>query len=70
MTSPPRPIVVRCSRCSAVFESYYRPSINLDLEPWTEDELHEATSATCPRCAAVIDLDALIVDDGVWTVSG
>jgi hypothetical protein len=34
------------------------------------EELREATTATCPRCAVVIDLDAIVIEDDVWTVTG
>ena len=57
MTSPPKLVEVDCPRCGDVYETYYRPSINLTLdEDWSEDELREATTGTCPRCEFVVGL--------------
>ncbi len=42
-------------------------SINLTLEPWTEEELREATWARCPECGLEVELATLVVEaDGVW----
>lgn len=63
MTKPPTRIELDCPRCGELFEAYYRPSIDLGLgEPWTEEKIREATAAACPRCAFVVELDALVVD--------
>lgn len=71
MTSPPRPVTVRCPRCSTVFETFYRASINLSLgEEWSEEEIEEASTAKCPMCATVTALDAIVVEGDAWTVPG
>ena len=63
MTSPPTPVEITCRRCGEYFEDFHRPSINLGLgEAWTEDELAEATTATCPTCGATYAIETLIVD--------
>jgi hypothetical protein len=58
---------VRCPECGEEYENSYRPSVNLDIEPWTEEELRAATMATCPSCGFEVELDSLIVADGTWT---
>jgi endogenous inhibitor of DNA gyrase (YacG/DUF329 family) len=63
MTSPAVQITVTCPNCGRVYSAYYRPSINLSLgEEWTEAETEEASSATCPSCGHVVDLNTLIVE--------
>jgi hypothetical protein len=46
----------------------HRPSINLTLgEEWTAREFEEASTATCPGCGFVVELDTLVVAwDDVW----
>jgi hypothetical protein len=40
MTSPPIRVEVTCPDCGTTFTDYYRPSINLSLDPdWTEEAL-------------------------------
>ncbi len=69
MTSPPKQITVHCPRCDERFEDSYRPSINLGLgEKWSDEEIYDATTATCPTCGFVIPL-ALVVADDVWTTA-
>ena len=51
MTSPIEEIEVRCPECSAIFKDSVRWSINLSLgEDWTDEEIDEATTVTCPNC--------------------
>ena len=51
MTSPIEEIEVHCPECSTIFTDTIRASINLSLgEEWTDEEIHEATSVTCPNC--------------------
>ena len=67
MTSPPETIEVRCPRCGKLYETWYRPSINLTIEHWDDEDIDDATSATCPDCGLKVRLGALIVrEDGVW----
>lgn len=62
MTSPPQRVGLVCEGCGAMFEAWRRPSINLTLgEPWTEDEIREATRARCPECGLEVALAVLIV---------
>lgn len=69
MTSPPTKITIQCSRCHQTFETWHRASINLDLDPYTEEELQEATRETCPSCRLVIPLETLVVDGDTWTIA-
>ena len=68
MTTPLRPITVSCRNCSTEFETWYRPSINLDLDPMTDDELEEMATKTCPECGTRIPLDTLTVNGDEWVV--
>lgn len=71
MTSPPKQIRVKCPHCGTVFKDWWRPSINLQLDDFDPDYLHEATTATCPECETVVKLDVLVVrEDGVWEWGG
>ncbi len=68
MTSPVQAIRVECPRCGVTFDDWWRPSINLGLgEQFSEDYLLQASTATCPECGHVAELDALVIDGGdVW----
>lgn len=69
MTSPPQEITIECPSCGKEFQTWWRPSINLQLVDFDEDYLREATVKTCPNCKAEVRLDALIVDEeGNWHV--
>lgn len=63
MTSPPEQISsVECPECGHIFEDWYRPSINADLDPEmaTDAEyMRQATTATCPSCGQVAELGVL-----------
>ena len=51
MTSPIEEIEVQCPKCLTIFTDTIRRSINLSLgEEWTDEEIDEATSVTCPNC--------------------
>ena len=75
MTSPPRKIQVECPKCGTTYDDWYRPSINLDLEGWDENDpdvkayLRQASTATCPSCGHTVELDVLVVREGVWRFS-
>jgi endogenous inhibitor of DNA gyrase (YacG/DUF329 family) len=70
VTSPPQRIKVACPGCSAEYEEWHRPSINLTLEAWTAEELRDATTARCPQCGLAVELESLIVEpDGTWRFS-
>ena len=74
MTSPPEPIEVECPGCGRVYEDWYRPSVNLNVERSYASEtevqqlLKESTTATCPGCGKVVEIEALVVDGNVWRV--
>jgi len=68
MTSPVEEIRVECPRCRHQYDDWYRPSVNLDLDDFDDDYLRRASTATCPRCGTVAELDTLTVDGGVWTL--
>jgi DNA-directed RNA polymerase subunit RPC12/RpoP len=67
MTSPPRPVKIKCPQCGKKYKAIYWPSINLTLEDWTAEELEEATTSTCPHCKFKVRHDVLVVKKGgVW----
>jgi len=46
MTTPPRPITVRCPRCSHEFKAWWRASWNEDVSgPLGDEELEEMSMA-------------------------
>jgi len=64
MTSPIEEIEVRCPQCSTIFTDTIRGSINLSLgEEWTDEEIDEATSVTCPNCEYKQYGDAIVVSN-------
>jgi predicted RNA-binding Zn-ribbon protein involved in translation (DUF1610 family) len=63
---PPQRIVVECPECGERYEAWFRASMNLDLEDFSEDDMREASTATCRSCGHVVELGSLIVEDGVW----
>ncbi len=67
MTSPPEQIVILCPSCGQEFETWWRPSINLQLDDFDKEYLHEASVKACPHCETEVRLATLVVDrDGVW----
>jgi len=67
MTTPPRQVEVRCPECGHRYQDWYSPSINLAIEEWTEADIEEATTATCPRCGFKVRFNSLVVSwDGVF----
>lgn len=60
MTSPPEDITVRCPSCGRLFEDWYRPSVNLQLDDFDEEYMREATTATCPECRTQTPLVAAL----------
>lgn len=65
MTMPPEPITVACPACGELFETWHRPSMNLDLDDFSDEYVEEMSTATCPACGQKFDLGSLIVEDGV-----
>ena len=67
MTSPPEEITVECPKCGHHYEDWIRGSVNLDLDPFDSDYLESCSTATCPKCQHKVNLDVLVVEDGVFT---
>ncbi len=44
--------------------------MNFGLDDFDEEYPREASTATCPSCGHVVELDALIVTGDVWTMRG
>ncbi len=61
MTSPIEDIQVTCEACGHEYRDWYRASINLALDDFDEEYIHEATTTTCPKCGRCADVEALIV---------
>ncbi len=70
MTSPPEDIIVECPDCGLVYEDWYRPSLNLDLDDFDEEYVREASTATCPSCHRLVEIGTLIVQDDIWRSGG
>lgn len=70
MTMPPEEIEIECSKCHARFKAWHRPSINRQLDAFTDAEIEAMTSTKCPACGQKIAFDALIVEaDGTWRMT-
>ncbi len=73
MTTAPVQIEVKCPACAKVYDDWYRASVNLDLEGWDANDpevkeyLRECSTATCPKCGHIVEIDMLIVEGDVWT---
>ena len=62
MTSPAMQIRVACPSCGVEYDDWFRPSVNLDLDPWADEAyLRECETATCPKCGTVVELDKTLV---------
>lgn len=68
MTSPPRDVTVCCPCCNGQYQTWYRPSLNLDIEDFDDEYIDAATSAVCPTCGHKVYFDTLIVRDEVFYV--
>jgi DNA-directed RNA polymerase subunit RPC12/RpoP len=68
VTTPPERVTVRCPHCGHVYDDWYRPSINLDIEHFDDAYLDAASSAVCPTCEFKVYFDSLIVRDDtlIW----
>ena len=69
MTSPSERVELRCPSCGHIFETWFRPSINRDLDPALADEayLHECAHATCPGCGTEFRIGPqVVVSGGRW----
>ena len=67
MTSPPEEITIACPTCGTLFKTWWRPSMNLMLDPFSPEYIERMSTGTCPHCQTVVRLSALVVDeDGTW----
>ena len=66
MTSPIEDITVQCPKCGQHYEDWIRRSVNLDLDPFDSEHVEQCSTATCAECHHKVDLDVLIVEDGVF----
>lgn len=67
MSSPVEDITVTCPACRNEFKTWYRASLNMQLDHFDEAYIRSVTIKTCPQCKAKVYLDSLIVgEDGVW----
>ena len=66
MTSPPEEITVQCPKCGHSYQDWFRASVNLDLDAFDSEYLEQCSTATCPECQYKVNLDVLIVEDGVF----
>ena len=44
----------------------FAPSVNLDLDPFDSEYVEQCSTATCPECQHKVNLDVLVVEDGVF----
>lgn len=76
VTSPVEQIQIECPGCGRVYDDWFRRSVNLGIEGWDEDDpsvqayLRECSTATCPNCGLVVELDTLVVSGDVWRRAG
>jgi hypothetical protein len=69
VTSSVDQIRVECPRCRRAYEDWTRRSLNLNLDDFDEAYLRECSTATCPACGFVVELDLLVVEGNVWRLS-
>lgn len=50
MTTPAYEVEVQCERCGHVYTDWRRDSVNTMLGSWTDEEVDEQLSTTCPVC--------------------
>jgi len=70
MTTPPEQIVVSCPKCGHEFKTWFRASMNLSLDHFSDRYIEKMSTARCPSCRLKFDLGALVVDpNNVWHVT-
>ncbi len=70
MTSAPERILVACPKCSFQFETWFRASMNLDLDDFPDSYIRRMSTAKCPLCKTRFDLGGLVVEGGAFYVRG
>ena len=68
MTSPPQRISVECPQCEKIYEDWWRPSINLNIEHFDDEYLEKASTSTCPACGHKVSHSTLIVSGRLWQI--
>lgn len=66
MTTGPERVTVQCPSCGVHFETWGRASANLDPDDFEGAPVEEPSTATCPACGAISELDAMVAEDGVF----
>jgi len=61
MTRQPELVEAVCSRCGTVYTTFYRPRLEFELEPWTEEKIGRPPAAACPECGNEDSLETLVV---------
>lgn len=56
---------MRCPECHLYYQTWWRPSLNFDLDGFDDDYVHEVSTATCPRCGTKLRLPVLRSDGGI-----
>src|SRR5262249_61550859 len=62
MTMPPEEISVECPECGLLYDSVYRPSMNLMLDNFDDEYIERMSTATCPSCGCKARLGVLVVN--------
>ena len=59
--------MVECPKCGRSYQTFFRGSMNLELDDLDDEYIREMSTGTCPDCGHVVELGALVVErDGVW----
>jgi hypothetical protein len=59
MSSPCEQIIVWCP-CGALYRDWWRPSMNLSLDNFSDDYIERMSSTSCPNCRAHSRLGTLL----------
>jgi predicted RNA-binding Zn-ribbon protein involved in translation (DUF1610 family) len=70
MTSPRRRITFECPKCHEEYQDWYRPAIDVALDPAGDVPREQAGTSTCPSCGFTIRHGVMLVREeaGVWIV--
>ena len=63
MTSPVEQVTVCCPECHAEYQTYYRASMNLSMDPFSAKYVRRMSTGKCPVCYSVVQLGTLMVDE-------
>jgi hypothetical protein len=66
MTSPIEKITVICPECGKRYPDWWRRSINLSVDEYTEEYVEAASTSTCPACEHTIRHHVMLIrEDGI-----